>query len=185
MALPHYKLQKQLVEKSTPEDFPFILVPPDSAPKVERLRGFLASKPLTIFLVLLFVASATALIWQFFDPQTVFSKELLKNPIVIASASTLIASLIILLILTSLKKKQTDFVASPMTLNLAETKKLSLAKVLEITPRPNTVIEWRCEQWDSAPFVEVLEETVIAELFSDEMVAPDHMVFSFEVEDKK
>ncbi len=184
MALPHYKLQKQIVETRAPEEFPFLLVPADTPPKAERLRGFLYSKTLTIFLILALAASASGLIWQFFDPRTVVSPELLKNPFLISCASTFGVSLILLLILAGIKKKQASFVANPIALNTAKPTQLTLAKVLELPPRPNTVVEWHCEKWDSAPFVEVLEETLIAEFFSDEMVAPDHLIFSFEVEEK-
>ena len=185
MALPHYKLQKQLVENPTPEEFPFLLVPNDAPPKAERLREFFYSKSLAIFLVLALVGSTTGLIWQIFDPRTAMNLDLLKNAYFIACLATSITSLLILLTIASMKKKQANFIATPMTFNLPAPKPLTLAKVLELKPPSNTVVEWRCEQWDSAPFVEVLEETVIAEVFSDEMIAPDHMVFSVAVEDRK
>jgi len=47
----------------------------------------------------------------------------------------------------------------------------------------STQIEVCFEQWSSEPFNEIIDESVLAEVFNDEMLAPDHMVISLKIDE--
>jgi hypothetical protein len=44
-------------------------------------------------------------------------------------------------------------------------------------------VEAHCEEWASEPFLEILDESILAEIYDDKLAAPDRLVFCLRVED--
>ncbi len=209
MALPHYKSQAQNQAKIVmAETFPVVLVPNDAPPKIARVLNLLQSGKLLTTLLLITGISGAALLWMMLEPVNQTNLKGLKLSPVIIPVAIFSLSLIVLTVITFLKKstesksisslhiqpeiflipKSATPAPAPSTAtnfsrtkpNLVLTKPRNLAEDMNTATPPNAIIEWRCEEWSSEPFVEILEDIYIAEVFPDEMIAPDRMIFCFE-----
>ncbi len=209
MALPHYKSQIQNQAKIVmAATFPVILVPNDAPPKIAHVLNLLQSGKFLTTLLFIAGSSGAALLWMMLEPVNQTNLKGFKLSSVIILAAIFLLSLIVLTVIAFLKKSiESKFISSlniqpeiflvpksatpaPATstaTNFSRTKsKLVLTKPRNLSEEmttatpPNAIIEWSCEEWSSGPFVEILEDIYIADVFLDEMVAPDHMIFCFE-----
>ena len=177
MALPHYKLQhitNQAIDLSL-ASFPVILVPNDPPRKIEKLRGAIRSKKALTTMVLLAVLASAALLWLVLDPQSkVLNLRLLMIP-----ASVIIGCLLFFVLALLLGSGTDESAAEILTEELPE---LGYKETLPPQLRHNQV-EFCFEQWSSEPYNEILADTVVAEIFDDDLLAPDHLVFSLKAEE--
>jgi hypothetical protein len=176
MALPHYKLHT--LDKSVPlepSSFPVILVPADPPQKTERLRNALRSKKLlTTFAILAVVASAT-LLWLLLEPG---NKP--PNPRYLIMLGGVAGFSLLYFLLAALLGRNAE--APLPTATAHEFALLTPRESIKADATPSQV-EICCEEWSSEPFTEIMDESVMAEVFNDEMIAPDHLIFSFKVEE--
>ena len=209
MALPHYKPQTQnQAQIVMAETFPVVLVPNDAPPKIARVLNLLQSGKFLTTLLLITGISGAALLWMMLEPVNQTNLKGLKLSPVIMLAAIFSLSLIALTVIAFLKKSTeaksiSSLITSPEIFlvpksatpapapstatnfsrtkpNLVLSKPRNLSEEINMATPPNAIIEWSCEEWSSAPFVEILEDIYIADVFPDEMVAPDHMIFCFE-----
>jgi hypothetical protein len=182
MALPQYKLHnavKQPLLAAGP--FPVILAPADPPQRLERLKNFLCSRKFLTTLVMLSIAAGATLLWFVLDP----SHKLPNPTFLLVPAGTLAACLLLFFIIALVR-----IGAGTTAPETSEEELLPLPEIIRAKPvehrraKPTAPqVEVKFEAWSSAPFTEILEDAVIAEVFNDEMLAPDHMVVSFKVEE--
>lgn len=176
MALPHYNLnateETLEIQQSA---FPVILVPEDAPPKSTRIRNFFRSKILLSIFGIIALAACGAALWSILDPNSraPHLKDFQIHGIVLGACA-------LYFLLAALLGKTKEAVIP----SLIDDPIPLVTKVKEIpSPQTNTHIEVFFEQWSSEPFDEILDEALLAEVFNDEMLAPDHMVFSLRLED--
>ncbi len=172
MALPHYKLH-------TPEAsaaFPVLLAPTEAPPRFAVLNQIFCSRKLLISLEIISVAAGAVLLWLLLDPAIKAPKPI--HLLVPASALgiCILSFVIIALVKNQREKDQSDEPDQllPLAVRAGGTTKTEL-------PPTELKAELNLEIWSSAPFQEIMDEAVIAEVFNDDLVAPDHMVFSLKV----
>lgn len=188
MALPHYNPNSSEDSLTVQQDaFPVILVPADAPQKTAWLRNTLRSKLLLTGFGILAVLACAALLWFILDPNKILN---LKDKEFVIPASVLAGCLLFFLI-SALAGRRKDEQAAPLP-NEPKTNIKQLEGIPNLPPHthddtsnwpPHTQIEVCFEQWSSEPFNEIIDEAVLAEVFNDEMVAPDHMVISLQLDE--
>lgn len=192
MALPHYNLDtSETAQQLQQSAFPVILVPAEAPQKTRRVRQFLRSRRWLTFLAIIAVVAIAVMLWMVLDPNhKVFDPKQLVWPAA-ALGSCCLFFLLALLASKEPKEKAEEpptferlEVEEPPTIKRKEAEVLSYLSApalpaAEAAPR----IEFCFEQWTSEPFTEIMDEALLAEVFDDEMVAPDHMVFSVKVDE--
>jgi hypothetical protein len=197
MALPHYKLNAPQ-QVAGMESFPVVMVPSDSPVRASQLKEIIFSrKTQAITALICMVAIATAL-WIYLEPTNSLFPE--NTGILMLRGSLAVAAItLVLLVFSAAKKFQSSdsFITPPETTSLlagrealAATTPSSIGSVVAVfesqkrlVSEQANAVEFSCEDFVSEPFIEFLDESVIAELFSDEMVAPDCLIFSIEVKE--
>ncbi len=194
MALPHYKLQAPQQTFGL-DSFPVVMVPNDGTVKTSYLKDlFFSRKTQALIAVISIVSIATAL-WIYFEPTTDLIPEKSSRSILIVSLATVAITLILLVIAAIYKLQSSDsFTSPPPTLSLLASREATtpssikgVVKAFEqrgqLASEQSNAVEFSCEEFVSEPFIEFLDESVIASVFSDEMIAPDCLVFSIEVKE--
>ena len=172
MALPHYKLQTP--EASTA--FPVLLAPTETPPRFAALEQIFRSRKLLIALEIIAVAAGAALLWLLLDPTIQTPKPLL----LLIPAITLGFCLLFFVIIAFVKKRvEIEIPNEPDSLLSMPMPAVSKSNTL--APANEFAVEMNLEQWSSEPFQEILDEALIAEVFNDDLVAPDHLVFSLQL----
>ncbi len=172
MALPHYKLQ-------TPEAsaaFPVLLAPAEASPRFGALTQILRSRKLLLSLQILAIVAGAALLWLLLDP-TIKSPK----PIHLWIPALTLGVCFLFMILIALVKNRAEAISSDEPEILFTMAELPVSKAKTLAPAQEFAIEMNLEQWSSEPFEEIMDEGVMAEVFNDDLVAPDHMVFSLKV----
>lgn len=184
MALPHYKLYHgEPTNILPPEQFPFLLVPNESSSALHRIRNFFLSKFLLQVLGTAICASGGTLIWLSFEPARNIEIDGLKFSTLLIPASILGGSLLLLVIIAILKARADKPVEESLPMEIPQMEIVPLAPTHNRSHPNHPIVEWRCEEWATEQYIEVLDDAVIAEIFPDEMMAPDRMIFSFEIKE--
>lgn len=179
MALPRYKLHTEALPDA-PASYPVLLAPAEEPNRFGFLKKALTSKKLIIGLQIISFAAFGTLLWLMLDPT-------IKSPqpmYVLAPAITLAVCVALFIIISIVKNRAEEqlpapvearpkFVVRPIVHPVAKPKRKSVACNVELN----------FEQWTSEPFREIMDEAVVAEVFTDDLVAPDKMVFSIKVEE--
>jgi hypothetical protein len=143
----------------------------------------LRSRPLLIGIEVLAIAAGAVLLWLWLDP-TIKAPQ----PSYVWIPALILGVCFFLLILMALAKNNADTTEQETMpeLPLPVTQPI-VAAIAPIAQRPQALRtatnkpQWKLEQWTSQPFVEVLDEAVMAEVLNDDFVAPDHLVLSVKV----
>ena len=177
MALPHYKLHTNPLPE-VPTAFPVLLAPSEPPLRFAFFKRILRSRALLIGLQVLFITAGAVLLWLWLDPTT-----LSPQPIHLLIPAITLGACVALLILIALVKNNPD----PAETEAAPDIPLPIPPPITPVPRPThnsfTPSEWNLEQWSSRPFVEVLDDAVMAEVLDDDLVAPDYLVLSVNVQE--
>ncbi len=197
MALPHYKLNAPQ-QVAGMESFPVVMVPSDSPVRAAHVKDLLFSRKTQAITALICMAAIATALWIYLEPKnSLFPSNtgnlILTGSLVIAAITTF------LLVFAAIKSSQRSdaFTTPPETTSLLAGREIqtvatpsSIESVVakfeknkRLVSEQTTAVEFSCEDFVSEPFVEFLDESVIAELFSDEMVAPDCLIFSIEVKE--
>lgn len=187
MALPHYNPnlsnEAQQLQQTV---FPVILVPEEAPLKSHRLRQFLQSRRWLTTVVGVALLAAGIMLWLLLDPtnKTLDVKQLLWP----ASALGLCSFFLLLALWLGREPKETREKEATGEPRSTETKLLTPVEVETLPiifspalPAAPPQIEFCFEQWDSEPVEEILDEALLAEVFDDNLLAPDHLVFSIKV----
>lgn len=178
MSLPHYKLQTEY-SSSTPDLFPVLLPPAEPPKRFTRLKTWLRSRKLLIGLQVLSVAASAALLWMWLDPTLIAPKPVYLLVPAITLAVCLFLFLLIALVKNKLEIVPTDTqVDQPTSLTL-----LTPSSKKALPPKTELNTEVNLEQWTSGHYEEILEDTIIADVFDDGLLAPDRLIFTVKVED--
>ena len=200
MALPHYNLPAPN-QTFGMESFPVVMVPNDDPARASHLRDFIFSRKTQAITALISMASIATALWIYFEPTNAFISA--KNSSAMLMASLAVAAItLILLGIAAVNKLQSrdSFTTPPETISLSanreavtsrhqtasssiESAVIAFERHKRIASEQTTAVEFLCEDFVSEPFIEFLDESVIAEVFSDEMIAPDCLVFSIEVKE--
>lgn len=176
MALPHYKLHTNPLPE-TPAAFPVLLAPSEPPLRFAFIKRALRSRALLIGIEILSVAAGAALLWLWLDP-TITAPQ----PIHLLIPAITLGVCFVLSILIALVRNNPDATEPEAAPELP-------LPIPHITPvqRPThngvTKSEWSLEQWSSRPFVEVLDDAVMAEVLDDDLVAPDYLVLSINIKE--
>ena len=200
MALPHYNLPtpNQTIGM---ESFPVVMVPNDDPARALHLKDLLFSRKTQAITALICMTAVATALWVYFEPTNAFISAKNSSAMLMASLAIAAVTLILLGIAAVFRLQSRDsFTTPPETISLSATREA-------VTPRHQTAassmesavsaferhkriasqqtpgVEFLCEEFVSEPFIEFLDESVIAEIFSDEMVAPDCLVFRIEVKE--
>jgi hypothetical protein len=176
MALPHYKLH---TPSEVPATFPVLLAPTEAPPRFASVKQFFQSRKLLIGLLTIAVLAGAALLWILLDPGVTAPK-----PIHLLIPSVALGlCLLIFLVMAVIKNR-----AEAITLDDSDAPlPIAIPPMNQMTPRLSRThlkTELNLEKWSSGPFQEIMDEAVMAEVFDDDLVAPDHMVFSLQVTDE-
>ncbi|MBL8205637.1 MAG: hypothetical protein JNM09_15485 [Blastocatellia bacterium] len=177
MALPHYKLHAEALPDA-PITYPVLLAPAEAPIRLALLKQILRSKIFLIGLQILSIAAGATLLWMWLDPTI----KTPKPAHVLIPAVTLGGCFLLFIITALIKSKEDD--SLPIIADVSpSTPVLPVAPVTVTTQASPCKLktEVSFEQWSSKPFQEIMDEAVIAEIFNDELIAPDHMVFSIRV----
>ncbi|MBS1812584.1 MAG: hypothetical protein JST84_30735 [Acidobacteria bacterium] len=174
-----------------------ILVPADPPRKVEQLRIKLRSKKLLTFFGIIAVLAGAAMLWIALEPQ---NKELNLKQLMIPAS--ILGSCLLFFLLAALlgKNSATEEMVDISEELVSELTQKSLAvksqpisltpevtgeETLTLTAVPGTgkPFEVYFEEWSSEPYTEIIDDSLIVEIFNDEMIAPDHLVFSVRATD--
>ena len=195
MALPHYKLHAPQQALGM-DSFPVVMVPNDGPKHTSYLKDLFFSRKTQAIIALVSMAAIATALWVYLEPSNDLFPVNTGNSILISSLAIAAVTLILLTLAAINKFKSRDsFTTLPETISLlagretsAATTPSSVESVVEafenykrLASEQATSVEFFCEDFASEPFIEFLDEAVIAELFSDEMIAPDCLVFSLEV----
>ena len=169
MALPHYKLH-------TPEAsaaFPVLLAPTEAPPRFAVLNQIFCSRKLLIIVEIISVAAGAALLWLLLDPTITAPKPIHLLIPAITLGICLLCFVVIALVKNRAEARLSDETDQPLPMAA-----LAVAPPKPQLPTAELQAELNLEQWSSEPFQEIMDEALIAEVFDDDLVAPDHMVFS-------
>jgi hypothetical protein len=178
MALPHYKLQTNPMPEARVA-FPVLLAPAEPPLRFAVIQRALRSRSLLIAIEILAIAAGAALLWLWLDP-TIKAPQ----PIYVLIPALSLGVCFFVLILMALAKNNADTTEQEATPELSLPVPQPIAPVAQRQQALRTATnkpEWTLEQWTSQPFVEVLDEAVMAEVLNDDFVAPDHLVLSVKV----
>ncbi len=174
MALPHYNPNSNEPSLAMQQDsFPVILVPADNPGQTARVRTFLCCKPWLTILGSLAVLASAALLWMILDPN--------NNPLNLRELlipAGVLATCCLFFIIAAWAGKGNGATGAVIAEEQPAPKKRIESLAL---PQLNTQIEVCFEEWSSEPYNEIIDDAVLAEVFNDEMLAPDHMVISLRV----
>ncbi|HEX4947819.1 MAG TPA: hypothetical protein VFZ34_14200 [Blastocatellia bacterium] len=184
MALPHYKLHTlNNASLQAQTLFPVLLAPMDPPQKFARLKQFFRSKKLLIALETLSLAAGATLLWLWLDPT-------IKAPLPVywIAPSVTLGVCLLLFLMMALARNRTTVTEATEIETAADLPPQTPVYLPRKTPPTVTgksgvppAIELDFEQWTSEPFVELIDEAIITEIFDDELIAPDHMVFCVKV----
>ncbi|MFN7928660.1 MAG: hypothetical protein U0Y68_12055 [Blastocatellia bacterium] len=181
MALPHYNLDtSDNTQQFQSAAFPVVLVPADASRKARPVRHFLRARWWLTMVGIIAMLAVAALLWLALDPnQRTFAPQRLLWPAVTLG----ICGFFFLLALWAGRASQP---AADTTTDTEETPESEILPPEAPPTLPPALphIAVSCEQWVSEPFTEIMDEAVLAEIFDDEMVAPDHLVFSLRVDNQ-
>ena len=175
MALPHYKLHTHIASEM-PATFPVLLAPTETPPRFAALKHIFRSRKLLLGLQMISVVAGAALLWLLLDPTIKAPKPIHLLIPAITLGLCLLSFVIIALVKNRTETDLTD--ESDQILPMAA---LPVSKPKSHLPHSELKAEVNLEQWSSEPFREIMDEAVIAEVFNDDLVAPDHMVFTVKV----
>lgn len=193
MALPHYNPNlSNEAQQHQQTVFPVILVPEEAPLKSHRLRQFLRSRRWLTTVVGVALLAVGIMLWLLLDPtnKTFDSKPFLWQLLWPASALGLCSFFLLLALWLGREPKEArdkEATGEPLS---TETKLLPPVEVetlpIHLPPtlpaaRTSPQMEFCFEQWDSEPVEEILDEALLAEVFDDNLLAPDHLVFSVKV----
>ena len=197
MALPHYKLPTPQQTLGM-ESFPVVMVPNDGPVQTSHLKALFFSRKTQAITAVISIASIATSLWVYFEPTNALIPATMSSSIMMAS-SAITGITLILLAFAAIHQLQSrdSFTTPPETMSLLASREAlaltapssleSVVKVFEqhqrIASERTTAVEFSCEDFVSEPFIEFLDEAVIAEVFSDEMIAPDCLVFRIEVKE--
>lgn len=174
MALPHYNPNSNEPSLVPQQDsFPVILVPADNPHHTARVRTFLCSRKLLTIFGILAVLAGAVMLWMILDPN---NKPLNFREFLIP-ASVLAGCCLFFIIAAWAGKSDEEKVSIVADEQPAPKKRLEKTAL----PPPPPQIEVCCEEWSSEPYNEIIDDAVLADVFNDEMLAPDHMVISLKV----
>lgn len=197
MALPHYKLNAPQ-QIAGIESFPVMMVPNDSPVRASHLKEIIFSRKTQAITALICMAAIATALWVYLEPKNSLIPENLGNSILIGSFVVAALTLISLTFAVIKKSQSSDsYPTPPETMTLlagrepfAVVAPLSIESAVEafekgkrLVSEQTTEVEFSCEEFVSEPFIEFLDESVIAAVFSDEMIAPDCLIFSIEVKE--
>ena len=200
MALPHYNLPtpNQTIGM---ESFPVVMVPNDGTARASHLKELFFSRKTQAITALLCMSAVATALWIYFEPTNAFISAKNSSAMLMASLAVAAVTLILLGIAAVYKLQSRDsFTTPPETISLPanreavtvrnqtasssiESAVIAFERHKRIASEQTTAVEFLCEDFVSEPFIEFLDESVIAEVFSDEMIAPDCLVFSIEVKE--
>lgn len=172
MALPHYKLHTHTTLEASAA-FPVLLAPAEMPPRLAALQQIFRSRKLLVSLQILAVAAGAALLWFLLDPTI---KE--PKPLQLWIPTITLGVCLLLFVVIALVKNRTETDVSDEPDPLPPMAALAVGKTKAFAPANEFAVEMNLEQWSSEPFQEIMDEALIAEVFNDDLVAPDHMVFS-------
>lgn len=175
MALPHYKLQTKALPDA-PRSFPVLLAPEDPPVRFPLLKRILRSRLLLVGLQIIAVTAGASLLWIWLDP-----KLKTPHPLFILLPAVSLGLCCFLFMLIALVKNNPEEIVPEIP---EEEPPLPRQQVSEAEIKPDVTglhAEVDCEEWVSHPFQEIMDEAVIAEVFDDDLIAPDHLVFSVKV----
>ena len=200
MTLPHYKLHAPQ-QTFGMESFPVVMVPNDEPAQSSHLKDVFFSRPTQVITAVISMTAVATALWVYFEPTTALIPARTGSLILMAS-SAITGITVILLVFSAIHKFQSrdSFTTPPETISLSASR--AAVSTLTLTP-PSSIegavlafeqykqlateqanaVEFLCEEFVSEPFIEFLDEAVIAEVFSDEMIAPDCLIFSLEVKE--
>ena len=197
MALPHYKLHtpQQTIGM---ESFPVVMVPNDEPARTSHVKSLFFSRKLQVITVVINMTAIATALWVYFEPTTTLIPAQMNRSILMGSL-VITAITLLLLVVAGINKIQSraSFTTPPETISLAASREvfalaapssiegvvLAFEQHQQLTAERATAVEFSCEEFVSEPFIEFLDESVIAEVFSDEMIAPDCLIFSLEVKE--
>ena len=197
MALPHYKLHTannpiEAVQSS----FPVVLVPPDPPRKTEVLKAALQSRKALSVVGTIAVLASAAFLWILLDPQ---AKEPNLRQLTILAA--IIGTSLVYFLLAAWAGKQNDkeiATAAPQDIplpvaaapqsqparnSLHNTQNVVAAEINETPATASVPFEVHFEEWTSGPYLEIIDDSVITSVFNDDLIAPDHLVFSIQADE--
>ncbi len=173
MALPHYKLH-------TPEAttaFPVLLAPTETPPRAATLKQIFCSRKFLIAIEILAVAAGATLLWLLLDPTIIAPKPLqLWIP-----GITLGVCLLLFLVIALVKNGADIEVTEEPELPLAMAPPLLVSKPKKLASTAQFGPEMTLEIWSSEPFEEIMDEALMAEVFNNDFIAPDQLVFSIQI----
>lgn len=175
MALPHYKPHTYNAAEATTA-YPVLLAPTETPSRWGAVKQFFFSHKLLFVVELIAVVACASLLWVLLDPS-------MKNAgsLYFLTPAIILGICIFLFGLISMINHRADYNLSSETNARQEITHLPATQVKALLPRTAVRTELRLEQWSSEPFLEIMDEAVLAEVFNDDMVAPDHIVFSVKV----
>ncbi len=173
MALPHYKLH-------TPESsaaFPVLLAPAEAPPRAATLKQLFCSRQFLIGVEILSVAAGATLLWLLLDPTIKAPKPIH----LLIPGITLGVCLLLFLVIALVKNRADIEVTAEPELPLAMAPPLPVSKPKNLASASELRPEMTLEVWSSEPFEEIMDEALMAEVFNDDFVAPDQLVFSIQI----
>ncbi len=173
MALPHYKLH---TSSEAPAAFPVLLAPTEAPSQFAAVKQFFHSRKLLVSLVMIAVIAVAALLWILLDPTITAPKPIYLLIPAIALGLSLLCFIVIAIAKNRAEAELPDKSDEPLPIAV-----LPISKATPQLPRARLKTELNLEKWSSEPFLEIMDEAVMAEVFDDDLVAPDHMVFSLKV----
>lgn len=179
MALPRYKLHTETLPDA-PASYPVLLAPAEEPKRFGFLKQAFISKKFLIVLQIISLAAFGTLLWLMLDPT-------IKSPqptYVLVPAITLAVCVVLFIIIAIVRNRANQQLPAPVEATPKPTVRPIVHPIAK--PRRKSVaqnVELDFEQWSSEPFQEIMDEAVLAEVFTDDLVAPDKMVFSIKVED--
>ncbi len=172
MALPHYKLHTP----EAPAAFPVLLAPAEAPLQFAALKQIFCSQKLLLSLEFISVAAGAALLWLLLDP-TITA----PNPIQLLILAITLGSCLLFLVIIALVKNRSEKDLPNEPDQLLPIAALAGGTTKTHLPPTKLMAELKLELWSSEPFQEIMDEAVMAEVFNDDLVAPDHLVFSLKV----
>jgi F0F1-type ATP synthase assembly protein I len=176
MALPHYKLH---TPSETPAAFPVLLAPTEAPSRFASVKQFSQSRKLLIGLVAIVVIAGAALLWILLDPGGTAPKPIHLLIPAIALGLCLLIFVVMAIIKNRAEASSLDEADAPLPIAFPP-----INQIPPRLPRARLKTELNLEKWSSEPFQEIMDEAVMAEVFDDDLVAPDHMIFSLKVADE-
>ena len=175
MALPHYKPHTYNATEAATA-YPVLLAPTETQSRWGAIKQFFISHKLLLSVEIIAVAAGASILWLLLDPTMKNVRSIyFVIPVIILGICVFLFTLFSVIN----NRGERDLPSDPQS--WPEITNLPVSQVKALKPRSALKTELRLEQWSSAPFLEIIDEAVLAEVFNDDLLAPDHMVFSVNV----